>query len=131
MASRSRKFTGLVIVFIVVSLLAFFLKDQLGKIKVDYRVILGANTLLFLLGMISLLLHISALSKPNPQAFIRSVMLANILKILGLAIAAFIYITAAGRSASTNAIFGGLFLYIVYTWIEKRATIQLSKSRDN
>jgi hypothetical protein len=131
MPLRSKKFTGLVIVFVVVSLIAFLLKGQLANIKIDYRVILGANTLLFLFGVISLLLHMNALSKTNPQAFIRSVMLANIIKILGLAIAAFVYITVAGKSASTNAIFGGLFLYIIYTWIEKRATIQLSKSRNN
>jgi hypothetical protein len=130
MASRSNKFTGLVIVFVIVTLVGFLLKDQLAQVKVDYRVVLGANTLLFILGVISLLLHMNALSKPNPQAFIRSVMLANIIKILGLAIAAFVYITVAGKSASTNAIFGGLFLYIIYTWIEKRATIQLSKSRN-
>jgi hypothetical protein len=128
MTPRSRTFTGLVILFVIVSLIAFILKEQLSRINVDYRVILGANTLLFLFGMMSLLLHRNALSNPNPQAFIRSVMLANVIKILGLAAAAFIYITVAGKSTSTNAVFGGLFLYIIYTWVEKRATIQLSKT---
>jgi hypothetical protein len=131
MASRNKPFTGLVIVFVAVSIVAFLLKGQLGNIQADYLVILGANTLLFVFGVISLLLHTNALAKPNPQAFIRSVLLANVLKILGLATAAFIYISVAGKSTSTNAVFGGLLLYIIYTWVEKRATIQLSKSRND
>jgi hypothetical protein len=131
MSGRSRQFMGLAVVFMIVSLVAFLLKARLADIKTDYRVILGANLLLFILSLVSLVLHARALSKPNPQVFIRSVMLANILKLLGLAAAAFIYISAAGKSTSTNAVFAGLFLYIVYTWVEKRATIRLSKSRKN
>lgn len=131
MSGRSRQFMSLVIVFIIISLVAFLLRTPLAGIKTDYRVILGANLLLFVLSLVSLVLHIRALSKPNPQVFIRSVMLANVLKLLGLAAAAFIYISVAGKATSTNAVFAGLFLYIVYTWVEKRATIRLSKSRKN
>jgi hypothetical protein len=126
-----KNLTGLFIVFVVITLIVLSLKDIFTGWKIDYRVVLGANTLLFILGVISLSLHLRALAKPNPQAFIRSVMLANIIKILSLAIAAFIYISVAGKSTSTNAVFAGLFLYIIYTWVEKRATIKLSKSRNN
>jgi hypothetical protein len=126
-----KNLTGLLIVFVVVSLVALGLKDVFASWKIDYRVLLGANTLLFVLGVVSLSLHLRALAKPNPQAFIRSVMLANIIKILSLAIVAFAYISVAGRFTNTNGVFAGLFLYIIYTWVEKRATIKLSKSRNN
>jgi hypothetical protein len=124
------KFSGLFIVFGVVGLLAMGLKDELLQWKIDYRVVLGANALLLLLGIISLSLHSKALSNANPNAFVRSVMLANILKLLGIASAALIYISLAGKkNTSVNAVFVGLFLYIIYTWVEKKATIRLSKSR--
>jgi len=123
------KFSGLVILFLLVSVIVVFGKDQLAGWKIDYRVVLGANILLFVLGVISLVLHIRALTKPNPQVFVRSVMLANILKLLGLAAAALIYITTARKATSANAVFAGLFLYIIYTWVEKRATISLSKTK--
>lgn len=131
MTGRNKLFAGLLIVFVVVCLFTVLLKAQLLNFKIDYKVVLTANALLFLLSIISLLLHVSALNKPNPQAFIRSIMLANIIKILTLAAAAFIYISVAGKTTSTNAVFVGLFLYIIYTWVEKRATVQLSKSRNN
>lgn len=123
------KFSGLVVLFVLILALCLFFKTQLASVKVDYRVVLGANLLLFLLGGLSLLLHIRALGKPNPQVFVRSVMLANIIKIFGVAAAALIYISLSGKQTSTNAVFAGMFLYIVYTWVEKRATIQLSKSK--
>jgi hypothetical protein len=123
------KFSGLVIVFLVVSAVSVFMKDKFAAWNIDYLVVLGANTLLFLLSVLSLVLHIRALTKPNPQVFVRTVMLANIIKLLGLAAAALIYISLAKKSTSANAVFAGLFLYIVYTWVEKRATIALSKTR--
>lgn len=128
MLLHTRQFRGLVIIFVAVSLVAFLLKTPLENIKIDYKALLGANLLLFVLSAVSLLLHVKALANANPQAFIRSVMLANIIKLLCLAIAAFVYMNAVGK-ASANTIFAGLFLYIIYSWVEKRATIQLGKSK--
>ncbi len=123
------KFSGLLLVFGIVCLLAFGLNTELARWKIDYRVVAGANGLLFLLSILSLTLHAKALSNPNPNVFVRSVMLANIIKLLGIAAAALIYITISGKATSTNSVFVGLLLYIIYTWVEKRATIRLSKSK--
>ena len=84
-----RQLRGFLIVFIIVSVVAFFMRKQLADLRIDYTVVLAANTLLFLLGLISLGLHVKALKNTNPQAFIRSVMLANILKLFTLAAAAY------------------------------------------
>jgi len=124
------KFSGLFLVFGIVGLLSFGLKDELLKWNIDYKVVVAANALLLLLGILSLLLHSRALSNPNPNAFVRSVMLANIIKLLGIASAALIYISLAGKkNTSVNAVFAGLVLYVIYTWVEKRATIRLAKSK--
>lgn len=125
------KFSGLLIVFGIVCLLAFGLNTELSRWKIDYRVVAGANALLLFLSILSLTLHAKALSNPNPNVFVRSVMLANILKLLGIAAAALIYISVSGKNTSTNAVFLSLFLYVIYTWVEKRATIRLSKSKQH
>jgi hypothetical protein len=123
------KFSGLLLVFGIVCLLAFGLNTELARWKIDYRVVAGANGILLFLSIFSLTLHTKALANPNPNAFVRSVMLANIIKLLGIAAAALIYISLAGKNTSTNAVFVCLFLYVIYTWVEKRATIRLSKSK--
>ncbi len=125
------KFSGLFLLFGIVCLLAFGLNTELSKWKIDYKVVAGANALLLLLSIISLTLHVKALANPNPNVFVRSVMLANILKLLGIAAAALIYISLSGKNTSTNAVFVCLFLYVIYTWVEKRATIRLTKSKQN
>jgi hypothetical protein len=129
MALPTKQLTGLLIVFTVVTAIAFFLKEKLAEFKVDYLVVLAANLLLFLLSIISIGLHARAVSNPNPQAFIRSIMLANILKVFTVAIVALIYILASKKNTSVNAIFVGLFLYIVYTWLEKRVTLKLNEKK--
>ncbi len=125
------KFSGLFLLFGIVCLLAFGLNTELSKWKIDYKVVAGANALLLLLSIISLTLHVKALANPNPNVFVRSVMLANILKLLGIAAAALIYISLSGKNTSTNAVFVCLFLYVIYTWVEKKATIRLTKSKQN
>lgn len=126
-----KRLSGLLLVFVLICLLAFFFKNELAKVKMDYRVILFANALLFVLSVFSLSIHTKALSNSNPNVFVRGVMIANVLKILGLAAAALIYISVAGKATSANAVFASLFLYIIYTWVEKRETIRMSKSRKN
>lgn len=125
-----KNLSGLFILFGIVGLICFGLKDELLKWKIDYKVVVAGNALLFVLSVVSIVLHTRALTNPNPNVFVRSVMLSNVMKILVITAAAVIYVVTTGKqNASTNAIFAVLFLYIVYSWIEKRAAIRLSKTR--
>ena len=125
-----KNLSGLFLLFGIVMLICFGLKDELLKWKIDYKVVVAGNALLFILSVVSILLHTRALTNPNPNVFVRSVMLSNVMKILVITAAAVIYVVTTGKEkASTNAIFAVLFLYIVYSWIEKRAAIRLSKTR--
>ncbi len=130
MALRIKHFRGLLVLFIVVTALSIVFKDRLAEKKIDYLVVMGANAILFILSMISLVMHAKAVTNKNPNAFVRSIMAANIIKLLGVAMAAFIYIQASTKETrSVNAIFIALGLYIIYTWLEKKATLQINKSK--
>lgn len=130
MALHFKHFRGLLVLFIIVIALSLVFKDKLAEKKIDYLVVIGANAILFVLSMISLAMHAKAVNNKNPNAFVRSIMAANIIKLLGVAITAFIYIQASSKETrSVNAIFIGLGLYIIYTWLEKKATLQINKSK--
>jgi len=66
---------------------------------------------------------------PNPNAVIRGVMAGMFLKLFGLAAAAVIYLFAAGAGRNVNALFVSMGLYILYTWLEVRISLQLNPKK--
>lgn len=130
MALQPKHVIGLLVLFTVVIALSLLLKDSLAEKKIDYMVVVGANAVLFILSMISLVMHAKAAGNKNPNAFVRSIMAAYIIKLFGVATATFIYIQASTKETrSVNAIFIGLGLYVIYTWLEKRATLRINKRK--
>ncbi|HEX3024073.1 MAG TPA: 7 transmembrane receptor [Chitinophagaceae bacterium] len=86
--------------------------------KIDPFVVFTANGLLFILSVLSLAMHIKPVDKKNPHAAVRGVMAATLLKLMVLGISAMVYLFAAGENRSIKAIFAGMILYVVYTFIE-------------
>jgi hypothetical protein len=94
---------------------------------VDFRVLLGGNLLLFVVGMISLGMNTGAMKHQNTQGFLRLVYGAFILKFFILAIVAFIYISIFKKAINKPALFGCFGLYFIYTFIEMRSVMKQSK----
>ncbi|MES2005373.1 MAG: hypothetical protein V4450_12715 [Bacteroidota bacterium] len=104
--------------FLVVTGLVFVLRVTLEEKKVSTTVVLSANALLFLFSMLNIYFQQKNINNPNQAAVIRGVMAGTFLKLMGLAAAALIYLVAAGSARSVNAVFVGMGLYIIYTWLE-------------
>jgi hypothetical protein len=51
------------------------------------------------------------------------------LKLFALAGAVIIYLLAAGPARSVNAVFIGMGLYIIYTWLEVRISLRLNPKK--
>ena len=64
--------------------------------------VLSGNLLLFLVTVFSFILYRKALLAANTQAFLRNVYSGMLLKLFICMVAAFIYISAAGRSVKTG-----------------------------
>ena len=76
-------------------------------------------------------LHIKAFYKPNPHAFLRSVLGATVLKLFVIAGAAFVYLLVAGEKKSIYAVLAGMVLYIVYTVVEMRGIVKMNKQEND
>ncbi len=127
----SNTYLPLVFIFVAVNALCVIFNNKLDEWKIDHLVLQGANLLLFLLMFASAYLHFKALYKPNPHAFMRSVMGATALKLFVIAGAAFIYLLVAGENRSVYAVLAGMLLYVIYTIVEMRGIVKLNKQAHN
>ena len=126
--SFAKKMLPLFFAFVLVNSLILYYQKDLDKHKIDSLVVFAANTLLFILSVLSLAMHTRSIDKKNPNAAIRGVMAATLIKLMVLTIAALVYLFWAGNNRSLEAIFAGMILYVVYTFIEVRIA---SKTNQN
>ena len=105
--------------------------NKLDEWGVNHLVLQGANVLLFLLMIGSAYIHIKAYYKPNPHAFLRSVLSATVLKLFVIAGAVFLYLFVAGEKQSIYAVLAGLILYVIYTFVEMRGIMKINKQTRN
>lgn len=117
------------VLFILVTTILLAFRTLLNEIKVDATVVICANTLLFLATIMTIFFQYKNLNNPNPNAMVRGVMAGMFLKLFGLSAAVLIYLFAAGANRSVNAVFVGMGLYIVYTWLEVRISLRLNPKK--
>jgi F0F1-type ATP synthase assembly protein I len=101
-----------------------------AKFKVDSDILLIGNIVLFLATMVSFILYTRSLKNNQPQAFLRYIYSGMFLKMIICLFAAFIYI-ATTDNVNKPALFGCMFLYFVYTFVEVSILLRLSKQQKN
>lgn len=119
----------LAVLYVLVDLALYPLQSFFATHKVNTMVVLGANTVLFAATVLNIVFQEKNLNNPNPAAVIRGVMAGTFLKLFALAATAMIYLLAAGVNRSVNAVFIGMGLYIVYTWLEVRITLRMKPKK--
>jgi hypothetical protein len=124
---KNKTFVPLILLFLGLTLLFFLLHLSFHDAPVDYRVLMGGNGLLFIVGIISSEMNTRAMKHQQTQGFLRLVYGAFIFKFFVLAIAAFIYIAIFKKMISKPALVGCLALYFIYTFIEMRSVMKMSK----
>ena len=97
--------------------------------QVDLNVAKYANSLIWVLSMISFLITQKSFANPNPQASVRAIMSSFMIKFFVIAIAAFIYIYLQRKTVNLPALYLAALFYILYTTLEVRLLLnQLKKS---
>ncbi len=112
---------------------AFFLTGRrwLEKIYVDTDVLIIGNCILFVATLLSFYLYSRSLKNNQPHQFLKYIYGGMFLKMLICLIAAFIYIASLGKDVNKAAIFGCMFLYFLYTFVEVSILLRLSKEQKN
>ena len=123
----TRSFLPIGVVFVVSSLFIVAARTLLSEKGFDYRVLLAGNVLLVGVTAVSFYLYTKTLRNNNPHAFVRVMYGSLLIKMFACLLATLIYAWIAGGGVSRNAIFGCFGLYIIYTWLEVKILMQLSK----
>jgi hypothetical protein len=123
----SNTYLPLIFIFVAVNALCVIFNNKLDAWKINHLVVQAANLLLFVLMFTSAYIHFKALHKTNPNAFLRSVLSATLLKLFVIGGATLVYLFVAGENKSVYAVIAGLLLYIIYTIVELRGIFKLNK----
>lgn len=127
----NRNYITLILLFLIVNLVCLLYKN--GYLRtgfyVDENVVVIANALLFLLAVIGTYRHVKAIQDPNPNVFIRSIMLMTVLKFFVLCGAAIVYILLAKQNRNVPAVITGMILYILYAVLEVRGAYSMNKKK--
>jgi L-asparagine transporter-like permease len=91
------------------------------------NVMLTGNTILFVATGISFILYRRSLQQKNVQLSFRMIYGGMFLKLMICLFTAMIYIMIAKKEVSKGAIFGCMFLYFVYTFVEVSVISKISR----
>ena len=123
-----RAFLPIALIFIVSTLLIVLGRSWLGDWDMDFRVLLIGNGILFLATGISFYLYSKALRNSNIQAVLRMVYSSLLIKMVFCIAATLLYLFLAGHEVNKHAILGCFGLYIVYTFLEVKVLMKLTKA---
>ena len=122
-----RSFLPIVLAFVVCSGLILIARPLWIGWAADPGVLLVGNVLLFLVTAASFYLYTRGLHNKNIHAFIRVMYGSLLVKLLVCMLAALIYGAIMRQAVNRNGIIGCFVLYVLYTILEIRILLQLSK----
>ena len=127
--SVSRSFLPISIIFVVSTALLLVLRSTFESWGISVNVMIVGNVILFFATLASFLLYTRAIRNNNVQVFLRMVYGGMFLKMMVCLIAAFVYIVTVKKGVSKGAVFGCMFLYFLYTFVEVAILMKLSKQQ--
>ena len=130
MNSQKKIIFPLFIIFLFLSASLSLSKTILGKWGIDYKVLLVANALFFLVSLGVFFMQKKALNHINPNVFIRSVMAGMLIKMGVCVFAVIVYRLLAGNSVNKVSVFVAMFLYLLYLAVEVRVIMKLNRQKN-
>jgi hypothetical protein len=129
MENKTRSFWPIAAIFVVVALFALAARNWLAeRWNMDYLVLSVGNLVLFLATVFSFYLYSKALRNKNIQLFLRMMYSSLLVKMVFCLAATLLYLFIAGRDVNKAAIIACFVLYMVYTYIEVKILMRLSKN---
>jgi hypothetical protein len=126
--NRRKAWVPIVIIYVITTALIITGKKWAASYKVDADILLIGNTVLAAATLVSFVLYTRSLQHNRAAAFLRYIYSGMFLKMLICIFAAFIYI-ASVNNVNKPALFGCMFLYFVYTFVEVSILLRMSKQQ--
>ncbi len=121
----------LVYVFVIITAFCLTGKAGLARYDINNWVVIGGNSVLFLVSIIAFFITARSFQNKNPQAFVRAMYGSFMIKFFIVVVAAFTYIIIVKKDVSKMALAVCALLYIVYTIFEIRGLNRLLKVNRN
>jgi len=123
-----KSFRPIVVVFVVVLVLMLAARNWLAaQWNMDYRVVLVGNAVLFIATAFSFYLYSKALRNNNTQVFLRMMYSSLLVKMVSVLVAMLLYLFVS-KDVNKSGIMASLALYVVYTYVEVKVLMRLSKN---
>ena len=129
--NKRKPFFPIVLLFILFNSLFIAGKNWLKKWNADTDVLIVGNLILFIATVVSFFLYTRALKNDKPHKFLKYIYGGMFLKMLICLAAALVYIFALDGKVNKPALFGCMFLYFLYTFVEVSILLRLSKQQKN
>jgi heme/copper-type cytochrome/quinol oxidase subunit 3 len=129
---KKNLFSLLLPLFIVAILIATMTaagSEWLLNKKINPMVVQAANLILLITSCLNIFFQKRNLQQPNPQAVMRGIIGATMVKLFFLASLVLVYIIAAGEKRSVYAVIVSMGCYIAYSWIETRISLRLKSDK--
>lgn len=118
------------IVFFGLNIIFYLAKMQFVKLGIDIPVLLIANSLIFILTLITFFNQQKALLNVNPNVFIRSIMSGMMIKMFACMVAILIYWFLAKEKFSRPTVIAGMLMYLVYLAVEVKMVTKLNRQKN-
>jgi len=132
MINENRKtFLPVILIFIILNSFIIIFKTFLENNGFDRDFLMVANLLLFVLSLSAFYLQRRALQSNNPNAFVRGVYTAMILKLFVCMIAVAVYAFIKKSGINKPALFTSMGIYILYTSFEVAGLMKVARKKKN
>ena len=130
MTATQKLLQPLILLFLLLNGGLFFLNENLTKWGLQFKFLIVANLIFFIISIIAFLMQKKALKNTNPNVFIRSVMGGMLIKMAICIVAVAVYAIAFKNNFSSNSILAAMFLYLVYLGVEVAVATKLNRQKN-
>jgi hypothetical protein len=118
----------LLMIYVILNAIIFFCTSLWEKLNADKTILIIANILFFVLGLLVFAMQQKALKNANPNVFVRSIIGGTMIKMFVTVIAVVAYVLIVGNNYSKSTVFISLFMYLIYLAAEVLAITKANKN---
>ncbi len=130
MSNPSRFLFPILGLFVIINIVIFSLSGLLKGYNINRNVLLVANCIFLVLNVAIFLGQKKALTHPNPNVFVRTIMGGMMVKMMACAIAVIVYVLSIGGGYDKKAVFISLFIYLIYLAVEVATLMRLNNKKN-